>query len=80
MNKKPTQLNFRVDNKVLYGTDPNTNIEYKISFCGNGSYSHYVLNEINKDAGWYVYVNEKCPLYKLIYNAEMLLVFSTRKK
>jgi hypothetical protein len=79
MNKKPNKLDFRVKHNILFGYDSKYNIDYRISWCGNGQYSHYVLTRVdNHEIGWYVYVNEKDPLYKAIYQAEMIMIYNAQ--
>jgi hypothetical protein len=74
--KKPTSLEFRVKDKQLFGFDRAEGTDYKISWCGNGAYSHYVLTNVsNSEIGWYVYVNDKDPLYRAIYEAEMRMIY-----
>lgn len=74
---KPKTLDFYCKDGKLYGSDGEN--EYRISWCGNGSYSHYVLNAVNPDVqSWYVYTphwNYKEKLYDDIRLAEMELIF-----
>jgi hypothetical protein len=73
---KPKLLVFRMDGELFVGTDPVDGVDYRIGWCGNGSYSHYTLSSANDpEMGWYVYVDEKDELYRAIYAAERRLVF-----
>jgi hypothetical protein len=73
---KPTNLNFRVEDGLLFGLERDTGADYRISWCGNGAYSHYVLNALDKPRTvWYVYVDEKDQLYRAIRHAEMTMIY-----
>ena len=79
-NPKPKHLQFRIEGKEFHGVDPIDGADYRIGWCGNGSYSHYTLNMVSDpDKGWYVYVNEKDELYRSIYAAERQLVYNVEK-
>jgi hypothetical protein len=73
---RPTSLEFRLVEDQLFGYDPAGKADYKILWCANGAYSHYVLYKTeNKAEGFYVYVDDKDPLYRAIYDAEMRLIY-----
>jgi len=52
---KPTKLDIREENRRLIGVDQN-GTEWRIGWCGNGQYSHWVLHlKSNPEIGWYVF-------------------------
>jgi hypothetical protein len=74
--RKPEILEFRCEGKTLHASDPATGTDYRVYWCGNGQYSHYGLDETGSPGvGWYVYVNDKDPLYRAIRDAEMRLIY-----
>ncbi len=75
---RPKQLEFRLENKTLMGFDPETGQDYVISYCGNGSYSHYwVRISDNHDEQLYVY--HYSDLYESIRQAELWFVFGVKR-
>jgi hypothetical protein len=73
---RPKWLEFRVEGKDFRGLDPDSGVDYRIGWCGNGSMSHYILWRIdNKECYFYVFIDEKCALYRSICAAEKRLVY-----
>lgn len=55
MSVKPQSLDIHAVDGVLVGKDQN-GVFWKIRWCGNGAYSHWVLSLVgDEDHGWYVY-------------------------
>src|SRR6478609_11570449 len=94
MNKPKTLTNYHVKDfryfpgqiesqPGLFATDPETGVEYRIDWCGNGPHSHYCLSII-KDSGeatggWYVYIHQPVePLFREIYLKEMELIYKEK--
>jgi hypothetical protein len=62
---KPTTLEIRAENSRLVGTDE-FGQNWVIRWCGNGSYSHWVLcPDGNMNKGIYVYLRPN-PTYETI--------------
>ena len=62
----------------LMGFDPETHLAYKISWCGNGQHSHYVVDPDagDDDRGWYCFIHHPVSdLFRKIYEAESRLIY-----